>query len=534
MAKQPPKTSRSWGKNIAVSIAHVTKDVVAEVMPNTMGSMSSAASSGRDMLSSLSKSSQSMARQINIMDRSAPSRKAKGIFKSAMNDIREGNIYYKDTSNELSYLADSFDMDDLETPTDSKDDFSAAYSATDSVKAIAGLNTTMANTASATITGIGRMSDIIATTQLKSSEAMSATIKNVSVAQTNVLSEGLNQIAKQIQISNQYSAAMLEFMNKNISPTNQSMLDVMPLIGQKLDQIANSLSGSGSGADRGYRSANDPMNNILMDGTGLNIKGMMKHFKSNFENSGVGALFAMASMATGIGSGMGLGGIAKTTAKSAMPMLTKNLTKMLFGDDNLKRISRLDETVHDAVKEALYSLGDLKDPMIRAKNGTNRLMGFLSDIFGVERPKMTKLNLGGGRRDENMQWNAIAQKTLVDVIPGLLSSIDKSLSGAQYGKHYDYRTGKFMTEDEIGKRYAQETRELMDKSFNDATSKILDSLVGTGIRFNEKDIDKILSSINLQVDKRLNGEEGNTKAYKSEIQNILKANGLLSESKRYS
>ena len=160
-------------------------------------------------------------------------------------------------------------------------------------------------------------------------------------------------------------------------------------------------------------------------------------------------------------------------------------------------------------------------------------MSFLSDIFGVERPKMAKINLGGGRKDENMQWNAIAQKTLVDVIPGLLSSIDKTLSGSQYAQHYDYRTGKFMREDEIGKRYATETREVMDRAFETATTKILDSLTGTGIRFNDKDIDKILESINTQIDKRLSGEEGNTRAYKTEVRSILRANGVVDDSKLY-
>lgn len=533
MAKQPPKTQRSWGKNIARSIAHVTKDVIAEVMPNSVSTVSSLTSSGKGVADSLSRSSQTMVRQINTMDRSAPSRKVKGMFKDAMTDIREGNLYYKNTANELSYMADSMDVESIEQPTDSAEDFSAAYSSTDSVRAITGLNTTMANTSSATITSIGRMSDIIASTQLKSAEAMSATIKNATIAQSNVISEGLNQIAQQIHISNQYSAAMLEFMNKNISPTNQSMLDIMPLIGQKLDQIASAVGGSGGGADRTFRPANDPMYSIISDGSGINFKNMLKHFKSNFENSGVGALVAMASMATGIGSGKGMGNVVKTTSRSVMPLLTKQLTKMLVGEDNLKRFGKLDETIHDAFKEALYSLGDLKDPVIRAKGGTNRLMSFLSDIFGVERPKMAKINLGGGRKDENMQWNAIAQKTLVDVIPGLLSSIDKTLSGSQYAQHYDYRTGKFMREDEIGKRYATETREVMDRAFETATTKILDSLTGSGIRFNDKDIDKILESINTQIDKRLSGEEGNTRAYKTEVRSILRANGVVDDSKLY-
>lgn len=529
MASQPPKTSRTWGKNIASSIGNVTRDIVAEVMPNTVSTMSSVASSGKGVLDSLSRSSQSITRQISVLDRSQSSRKTKGMFKRAMDDIREGNLYYKDTANELSFLSESFDSEDFESPTDSQDNFSAAYSATDSVKAITSLNSTMAATSSATISGIGRMADMISGTQLKSTEALSATFKNVSIAQSNIISEGLNQVAKQIQISNQYSAAMLEFMNKNISPTNQSMLDVMPLIGQKLDQIASTLSGSGGRTDRGYRSPNDPMNSIFAEGSGLNFGSLMKQVKNNFQNSGVGQYLGLFQMMTGIGTGGGIGNVARTTAKSLTPMLTKQLAKSVFGKDNLDRIGNLDETVHNAVKEALYSLGDLKDPNIRSRSKTNRLINFFSDILGVERPKLTKLQLGGGRRDENMQWNAIAQKTLVDVIPGFLSSIDKAVNGNQYAKHYDYRSGRFMSEEELGRRYGQEVRKLMDDTFSRATTKVLDSLAGTGIRFSEKDVDKIIGALNSQIDGRINGIEGNTKEYRAEMQSILASNGMATD-----
>ena len=528
MASQPPKSSRTWGKNIASSIAHVTKDIVAEVMPNSVNTMSSVASSTKGVLDSLSRSSQSMTRQISVMDRSQSSRKTKGMFKRAMDDIKDGNLYYRDTANELSYLSESFDSSEFETPTDSEENFSAAYSATDSVRAITSLNSTMAATSSATISGIGRMADMISGTQLKATEALGATFKNVSIAQSNIISEGLNQVAKQIQISNQYSAAMLEFMNKNISPTNQSMLDVMPLIGQKLDQIANSLSGSGR-TDRGYRTPNDPMNSIFSEGSGLNMNNFMKQIRNNFQNTGVGQYLGLFQMMTGIGSGGGFGNVARTTAKSMTPMITKQLAKTIFGKDNLDRFGSLDETIHNAVKEALYSLGDLKDPNIRAKSKTNRLVNFFSDLLGIERPKLTRVSLGGGRRDENMQWNAIAQKTLVDVIPGFLSSIDKAVNGNQYAKHYDYRSGRFMSEDELGKRYAQEVRKLMDTTFDRATTKVLDSLAGTGIRFSEKDVDKIIGALNSQIDGRINGIEGNTQEYRAEMQSILQSNGMATD-----
>ena len=358
------------------------------------------------------------------------------------------------------------------------------------------------------------MSTTLANVQMKSTEALAAKLENLNISQTNIMSNGLQRVAQQLEITNKYQEAMLDFMNKNISPTNQSMLSIAPIMGEKLEQIASVLndlkqSPAFSSIGRSSSNSNDPMAKFLSDGAGFNIGSYSKMVKENLQSNPVGMAFQLLGMMREDG--------VKSAVKSFMPMITKFGVKGLIGSKNLEKYGDLDKQLASALRSTLYRVGDLR-------NSDNMIKSAIGEIFGVARNQYTRVDLSKARKDEVIGWNGIAQRTLVEVIPSLLSSMEKAITKRDDRVLYNYETGMFMTNNEAIKDLRNKQEEIFQSAFDEIGANLMAAGAKNGST--DRQMRELFKTMNELLHERITQNKGFDSDYKARVNLAVSKAGI--------
>lgn len=200
-----------------------------------------------------------------------------------------------------------------------------------------------------------------------------------------------------------------------------------------------------------------------------------------------------------------------------MKAITKSGISMAMGKDLKKAISGFDKNINGYIQSALAQVFDMG-------NGKKGMAKELSRIFGVkeEYKDFLKDFQSSNYNKGAIAWNGIAQKSLVEVIPGYLRKIESALTG-ETPRVFNYQTGRWTNElsaansqkniDTKLKREAfKELRESIavalsnsdlgtsnkqeynrrKKEIINAANKLMDGVWKNG-NFNPRDIDRILT-----------------------------------------
>ena len=200
-----------------------------------------------------------------------------------------------------------------------------------------------------------------------------------------------------------------------------------------------------------------------------------------------------------------------------MKAITKSGISMAMGKDLKKAISGFDKNINGYIQSALAQVFDMG-------NGKKGMAKELSRIFGVkeEYKDFLKDFQSSNYNKGAIAWNGIAQKSLVEVIPGYLRKIESALTG-ETPRVFNYQTGRWTNElsaansqkniDTKLKREAfKELRESIavalsnsdlgtsskqeydkrKKEIINAANRLMDGVWKNG-NFNPRDIDRILS-----------------------------------------
>ena len=139
-------------------------------------------------------------------------------------------------------------------------------------------------------------------------------------------------------------------------------------------------------------------------------------------------------------------------------------------DNGLKKaIANIDKSITGYLSTAftkLYNYG-------HDATTKNSILGKIAGFFGIknENTRLSAVDTSKYNK-EAMQWNGIAQKALVEVIPGHLRRIEAALTG-EGERTYDFQGGKWSTM----KRVATQERELNDKIFKQIFSKTKNNIL---------------------------------------------------------
>ena len=149
---------------------------------------------------------------------------------------------------------------------------------------------------------------------------------------------------------------------------------------------------------------------------------------------------------------------------SPLKMLPMMLVKTVIPATVRSTMKAFDEGISSVFANLVTRLNKLK-------SRDNPLAKFIGNLFGLDIEDKTSVDTSKFKRD-NMSWNGIAQKTLVDVIPGYLRKIEAHLSGGEE-RMFDYNTGRWKRASQVKKEYDDMQR----SAFTSATSEMRDIMV---------------------------------------------------------
>lgn len=305
----------------------------------------------------------------------------------------------------------------------------------------------------------------------------------------------LNMISNKLDVMNENLVNIVKFNNNNITKVNTAMLDYF-------DKSLEAMRARGNTSlDKSkFTSDVDALSEIFSGG--FSAKAYKKMVKKNFNNSLIGS-FMSAFMPTSLSDMRDLKSIAQlftldniTNGKGLVQLGVEGLIKAAIPKDIKSSTKSLDKNLQLLLKHSLLKLGD------KGGEGLDPI-SMIAEIFGYKQENPNKIKLSAYKKD-SMDWNGIAQRTLVDVIPSLLADISAGVNNKER-EYYNFDKGKFVTKEDLEKQL----RGTFEKDISVAMYDSI-NLLNQKIDKNTKaDYDKtsLIAEVNQLITKRLRNEK---------------------------
>ena len=485
--------NQSWSANVAKSMGRASKSVFKKYAPTLSGTMDSVNEMIKDMRKQSSKMSRLNRQQMKEIEKTPLARNAKSVFDRAMSDIKSGNF-----SREIADdMFDTFDSDismDFDIDMEEAESLSSDELAMQGSKGIA--NTIM-TAGVAQMQNMENMTKMIMGSNLKSNKILSDSILSGITHSTNLLNRSLLSINDKLDSVNSNLVSILDFQNNNttriyeafedFSSKTIAMMDSMGEMMSKMDEYNNG------------KSIKDPRTFDVRDG--FNIKEYIKYAKKGLRDS---TPFSLGGMIGGM--------FLQELKEDPLKFIAESVVTAAIPKSLKSSVSKADKNLQKYIGEILFRIGDI-DP---GRNNMGLAMLGLSSIFkGLGNDRISKkgsLNTGAYEKGA-LQWNGIAQKALVEVIPEYLSNIDNNIdhiskmltgnntvnsSGIRYTndrkKYYDYELGKFKTKKKISDDFLEELKSnYADFEYQDILQQVLSKVPESKRKDFKKDLNKILN-----------------------------------------
>ena len=162
---------------------------------------------------------------------------------------------------------------------------------------------------------------------------------------------------------------------------------------------------------------------------GFNVKKYMKYVTENAKNNPFIGMISMMIDSFPM--------IIKDIVANPMQFITKKGIEFAFSS-TVKALNRLDSSIENGIQTLLAKIYDYGHSR---RAGT--ITGAIARIFGFKQGEKSFSDIDTSKYNRGaMSWNGIAQKALVEIIPGHLRKIEASLTG-QGERVFDYRSGKW-------------------------------------------------------------------------------------------
>ena len=191
---------------------------------------------------------------------------------------------------------------------------------------------------------------------------------------------------------------------------------------------------------------------------GFNVKKYMKYVTENAKNNPFIGMISMMIDSFPM--------IIKDVVANPMQFITKKGIEFAFSS-TVKALNRLDSSIENGIQTLLAKIYDYGHSR---RAGT--ITGAIARIFGFKQGEKYFSDIDTSKYNKGaMSWNGIAQKALVEIIPGHLRKIEASLTG-QGERVFDYRSGKWTSAKSV-----RNYEEKMNKAFQEeATAELKSSM----------------------------------------------------------
>lgn len=468
----------------------VSKTLLSMAMPQTASTITSIKDNSYEITDALRAGRTTIKNQM----RKLSPKNIRGTFEQAMSDISGDSYKFDQLADDNFDSYDDLDFGDdtdsfEESETESSDgEFSAGATSSSTrdsrqvAKAIIGGST-------ATIDSIKQMTMSVSRSQLRSTKALADYLTAQSNFSLNLITAHIAQTNNKLDVINSNLIQIMRFQDKNVGVANQAMLEYF----DKSIDLLNQIKSATAMPDKKHRYGGT-IDDYLGD-NGFDLGGYIEKVKTGWQDSIFGSMFELLGSLKEMGASFGPADLL-----SILPKNTK------------RGLSKLDKNLHKYIKEGIYRIGDLQD-------SDNMFLQFIGEMFGESRKKKSLLNLGNFHK-EQMGWNGIAQKTLVEVIPGYLAKIEAKLTG-QEERYFDMDKGYFRTASSIRKSHEKDIQDSLNSGMYEVRDLLEDALSRNGVSADrKKDIQRSLNR--LFNDRIRNNEARASTQYTSELGDILK------------
>ena len=186
---------------------------------------------------------------------------------------------------------------------------------------------------------------------------------------------------------------------------------------------------------------------INRDGA-IDLEEYVKAIKKNFSNSTIGSMYEMMQMTGGVGGMMA----------SPLSFLSDAVISTMMGPKLEKSLMKLNKTSSNIFGAAMNKFNNMAD------NG-GILSSFIGELLGIRSTEKKTIDTSKFTKGP-MAYNGIANKTLVEVIPGYLRRIEAALTGGEE-RIFNMETGKWTTVGAARKEFKQKRNQGLEYALSD-------------------------------------------------------------------
>ena len=459
-------------KNLAKSAGYISADIFKSYAP-TMSSLAETAketaTSGYQAIKDFnSSSSDSDGFSVKGFKNKA-GEFIKNTWNNTIEDLKTGKIYNKERSEALGMEIASGVFGDFDFNFDLDDDWGdndEDMSESDSTKAqiSAQMQSTQAITASIDAMGRGLSASMTESTT-KSASYIADSARENTLALINLNKQGFSSITKALMSVNEtvygfskIGEPLTAHMQNSLlffTETKQSLNEIK----QSLKQIEKNTTPPEVAGNKGYKRTKSIADVISAGEGGRGIDfGELKNMVVETFNSYKDLLSLFGGMAKPVVNSGGKN-------VSALGMATKLGVESLFSN-HLKSLKNLDESIKLALGAGLTKF---------SKMGTGNSL--IDSILGVFIPKRDNKNDIKTDKYEKgpVQWDGVARKALIDVIPTTLLQIYSAITNTE-PKRFNYNTGKFESAKSIKDEIIKKKKDYVERSGGDFYTAVMDNI----------------------------------------------------------
>ena len=447
MASNDSNSIVSYLKRVGKSVAFAGKEAFKEYMPRTTSLIDKNEDYVKSLYQDISRTAQEMRQVDRIKDSSLFSTLNDG-WRNLKTSLKTGNFYDEERADEAEQEAAFAMMDFMD---------SMGGGESESIQSqMDGNEESADNTQIRGIPEITKGDQLVATYTGKqiraSTNAISKTIANSAdlnyratkltsnlqlralQQQASVMIKGFNNIDNGFRALASFNDQVMQVHIQN----SRLYFETMTGIQQENNAILKEMLDI---QRKTYQSSINPPNQNevnpseisgLFDNGEFNLQSYFKAVKGRANNTLPGMLFnALSALPAALG----------TVLANPLHLITKKGIEFLI-DDNLKKaITKFDDSINAYIESGLVKMANY------AKD--NRLTGgifqSLAEVFGFKENKFNIKSIDTSKYNKGaMQWNGIAQRALVEVIPGHLRRIEAAMTGDSE-RVYDFNSGKWTT-----------------------------------------------------------------------------------------
>ena len=446
MASNDSNSIVSYLKRVGKSVAFAGKEVIKDYMPRTISLVNKNEDYVKSLYQDISRTAQEM-RQVDRIKDSAIFSTLNDGWRNLKTSVKTGNFFDQERADEAEQEAafaildfmDSMggESDSIQSQMDGNEDYAddtqirgipevtkgdqlvATYTGKQIRASTNAISKTIANSADLNY----RATKLTSNLQLRALQQQASVMING----FNNIDNGIRALAlfndQVMQVHIQNSRLYFETMT-GIQQENNAILKEMLDIQRKT-----------------YQSSINPPNQNevnpseisgLFDSGEFNLQSYFNAVKGKANNTLPGMLFnALSALPAALG----------TVLANPLHFVTQKGIEFLI-DDNLKKaITKFDDSINSYIETGLVKMANYaKDNRFTGGifQSLAKIFGFKENKFSIKSIDTSKYNKGA------MQWNGIAQRALVEVIPGHLRRIEAAISGDSE-RVYDFNSGKWTT-----------------------------------------------------------------------------------------